>query len=682
MGALRKAEVAEELVGVSAPLVQAMAAAMKLSGQERQKVIELPSAPEQLALKLTVPMGPNLSDGDRAEAQRRYEIIEPLIAAERFVGLWTQCGGRRMAVLDLLAGQCGVSTSTLYHWMQAWKASGVRGLVNRDRSDKDRPRAMNGAALEFLLSTALPRKGAYGALTVAEIHRFYCEEADWRAGRAGKPLSEFDQKCYARYLEADGRLAPAAMLPAVSRETMRTWFNRIPEVVRVLGREGLEAYSNREELFSWRDLEALDPLAYVVLDHRQLDLFALIPVRGGWVLGRPWCTAAIDMRTRRWLAFAIVETPSSDSIATVLKRVFLDFGLPAGIYVDHGKDFSCSWFEGRQVRSRQAGPVGEFEPIWRGVLETLGVRVHHSIVRRARSKIIEPNFRRTAEFDRSTPWFAGHNPMARPERFDALLQQHEAFLRGEAPAAFPVISDVAALYSDALEMFNERPLTGGEGMRKVTASGNGWLSPREAWDLLIGAVPKRTVDPATLAFVFQKRRVVTVRNGEVQTTFAGGQKYHYRLLDNPQGLMILNGCAVEFAFDPLDLSTVAIYADARFVGLAGNAALRKMGEQLFVEDEKLRHSARREVRRAIEAAHQVYVPGIVERAARRAEVRPARIEPGRVEVPAELPEAVVAAAKAAEEYGRFCFAGVAAAQAARHAAPDDDGSLRFYEADK
>ena len=107
-----------------------------------------------------------------------------------------------------------------------------------------------------------------------------------------------------------------------------------------------------------------------------------------------------------------------------------------------------------------------------------------------------------------------------------------------------------------------------------------------------------------------------------------------------------------------------------------------MGESGFVADEKIRRSARREVLRAIEAAHQVYVPSVMERAARRAEVRPARIEPGRVQVPAELPQAVVAAAKAAEEYGRFCFAGVAAAQAARDAAPDDDGSLRFYEADK
>ena len=54
---------------------------------------------------------------------------------------------------------------------------------------------------------------------------------------------------------------------------------------------------------------------YVVMDHRVLDIFCLVPVRGGWKLARPWLTAAIDMRTRKWLAWGIFETPSSDAIS-------------------------------------------------------------------------------------------------------------------------------------------------------------------------------------------------------------------------------------------------------------------------------------------------------------------------------------------------------------------------------
>ena len=653
-------------------------AAMEWAGRERLKVIELPAAPGQLALDLSVPIGPNLSDGDREEANRRYEIIEPLITPDRFIGLWAQCGGLKMRMVDLLAGQHQVAQRTIYHWLQAWKASGVQGLVTRDRSDKGRPKTLNGAALDFLLAAALPKKGGYGSLTVGEIYRAYGEERAWRAAHAGKALGEFEVQKYGRYLDKSNRLSAAALLPEASYETMRTWFQRIPEVVRVMAREGVEAFSNTQEIISFRDLGSVQPLDYVVMDHRRLDLFCLIPVRGGWTLARPWLTAAIDMRTRKWLAWAIVETPSSDSIATVLKRVFLNFGLPVSLYIDNGKDFTCEWFEGRQVRTREAGRISELAPEWRGVLETLGVRVHHAIVRRARSKIIEPNFRRTAEYDKSTPWWCGHKPTARPERFDALMDQHEKWLRGEAPPAFPTIAEISSLYSEQMETLNERDLQG-EGMQKATPTGRGWMCPNECWEILIGRVPKRTVDPATLQHCFMKRRTVTVRNGEVQTTF-GAEKYHYRLLENPQGLMILNGREVEFAYDPLDLETVALYCESRFVGLAGNAELRRMGEQDFVEDEKLRRASRREVKRAIVAAHQVYVPGVIERAARRAEVRPERIEPGREEVSVELPAAVVAAAAAAAEVKRFCFAAVnAGAVHAVAPAPADDGTeFKFF----
>jgi hypothetical protein len=69
----------------------------------------------------------------------------------------------------------------------------------------------------------------------------------------------------------------------------------------------LEAYANTQEIFSFRDLTALKPLQYVVMDHRQLDLFCIARVHPrGWKLLRPWLTAAIDMRTRKWLAWVLV----------------------------------------------------------------------------------------------------------------------------------------------------------------------------------------------------------------------------------------------------------------------------------------------------------------------------------------------------------------------------------------
>ena len=281
------------------------------------------------------------------------------------------------------------------------------------------------------------------------IYRAYLEERAWRAAHADTPLlGDFEQHKYHKYLDPESsKLSAAAQLPEASYETFRNWFNRIPEIVRVMGREGEEAFSNSQEVISFRDLKELKPLDYVVMDHRRLDIFCLVREKSGWKVIRPWLTAAIDMRTRKWLSWCIVESPSSDSIASVLKRCILDWGVPAACYWDNGKDFKCEYLEGRRSKSGPAYRLDEMTPGVRGVLETLGIRVHHAIVKRARSKIIEPNFLNVANFDRTLPWWCGHTPSARPERFDALVTQHEKWLKLEAKESpFSLIGDIALLY--------------------------------------------------------------------------------------------------------------------------------------------------------------------------------------------------------------------------------------------
>ena len=95
---------------------------------------------------LSLPIGPKLSAGDKAEAIRKFGVVEPLISPGKFVALWAGCGGLKMAVMDLLAGQHQVSRNTLYRWLKSYKTSGLQGLAGRpERSDKGRAR--NGAGV-------------------------------------------------------------------------------------------------------------------------------------------------------------------------------------------------------------------------------------------------------------------------------------------------------------------------------------------------------------------------------------------------------------------------------------------------------------------------------------------------------------------------------------------------------
>jgi len=646
---------------------------------EGQKVVQLPSggAAGQMALSLTAAVGPNLSPADRAEAEKRYRVIEPLLRPDSYQTVWGTCGGSRVAVIDWLASQHGTARRTIYTWLGDWKREGLPGLIPSDRADKGKPKALNAAALEFILAAAFPKHGAYGKLTIRDIFRSYMDERAWRASRMTKPMTtDFDLKKYARYLDAENVLMPSAQLPLASYQTFCNWFNRIPEVAKIMAREGDEAYHNSQEIISFREISAVKPMDYLVMDHRRLDFFCLIPQRGGWTLARPWLTAAIDMRTRKWLAWAIVETPSSDSIAVVLKRTFLDWGIPAGAYWDNGKDFRCEWLEGGKSRE-ESRRVGELETGFRGVLDTLGVRVTHAIVRRARSKIIEPNFGRTADFDRTLPWWCGHQPGARPtERFDKLLAQHERWMAGEnVEPAFPTIEQVAAFYSTHLEELNERDMVGAEGMAKVTPAGRGWMCPNEAWERLIKTVDKRVATPEIIHIAFAKRKQLRVTQGEIRTTF-GGQLRHYRPADNPIGLAALNGQEVSFAYDPLDLQTAAVYHEDRLVGLVECIDLRRMGEDAFVEDEKLRRTMRREVKAFIANVHQaVHVPDHYERSARR-EVVP-RLEPARRLVSAVVPAAVEAAAVAFAEDRVIPDGGRVVVERVGTSAPVADGEDEF-----
>ena len=210
------------------------------------------------------------------------------------------------------------------------------------------------------------------------------------------------------------------------------------------------------------------------------------------------------------------------------------------------------------------------------------------------------------------------------------------------------------------------------------------MTPGEAWDLLSPKVPRRTVPINVLHMCFAKRKELTVHNGEVTTTLAG-QVYHYRLSDNSTRLMLLDGNTVQLAYDPLDMAEAAIYYEDRFFGLARCIELRRMGEQAFVQDEKDRRGARREIKKAIEAAHHLApVCTPEERLDRRAEVLPPRLIAARTEVPVDVPASVAEAAAATREEKAFQFAiAPAAVERLEQAAPagDDEDKFNFFQGD-
>ncbi len=150
-------------------------------------------------------------------------------------------------------------------------------MVDKYRWDKGRPRKCNAAGLDLMVKLLTPEPGpsGYGAMSIQTAFCEYQAELVWRREMTGKRLENGDARRWRNYLDAEGRLLPEAPLSRVAYDTFRCLVHRLPQPLLKLGRKGREAFDNTEVPYSHRDLEKLSPLDWVVMDHRQLEVFCL-----------------------------------------------------------------------------------------------------------------------------------------------------------------------------------------------------------------------------------------------------------------------------------------------------------------------------------------------------------------------------------------------------------------------
>lgn len=324
----------------------------------------------QTAGPLALPASFDFDSSEAAQAKARelfQESVKPFVNPEELAVLVRQFPLANQ-LYEEIGRRGGVSGRTVRRRIRRFQEIGVAALSRRTRVDKGSSRALSPAGRDFILAAILPKPHSYGALSTRDIYRLYEGEAAWREAHIGCLLSGENRSKYARYVDVDGRLLESARMSPASYGTFVNFVNKIPQLVKTLGRQGNEAFHN-QNLVSYRELRSLQPLEFVVCDHRLLDVFALCPERGGWRLARPWISVALDMRTRKFLSWIVVEVPSSDAIAAVLKKVFLSYGLPKELYWDNGKDYRCVWFEGRQETKRSVDPIKDLPSQWGGVLD-------------------------------------------------------------------------------------------------------------------------------------------------------------------------------------------------------------------------------------------------------------------------------------------------------------------------
>lgn len=417
-----------------------------------------------------------LHEEHRDLAHARLEALEPLLEFRRRTNghrpVIPLPDGRKVDTLNDLAEWIAaqqkppVSMRTLYRWLDRFDKGGLAALGEAPRRDKGQSRyfAQHPLAAEFLRHKWL-NEGLSAQMCWEALRR------DWKnIGEPGYPPS------YSAAL---------------------AFINTIPEPIKVMGRQGKEAYERKCSPHVQR--APVDAMAWWVSDHRQFDvmvrntLFAELKPDEPY---RVWFTAILDWGSRKIVGWCFAPSPSSRTICSALRIAALSHGFPRNFYWDNGEDY-------KKVR-RDLERI-ELPENLRSVLNREGVGITSALPYPPRSKPIEAHFTHWSKrFD--VIWqqaYLGNKPGNRPEKARQAEALHQKYLKGQrARSPLPTDAEFILAAMQAIEDYNDKP------HRSLQHR-----SPNEVMEEQFPECRRTGADPRLVDLLFCEREIRTVRQG-------------------------------------------------------------------------------------------------------------------------------------------------------------------------
>ena len=313
-----------------------------LKDDETAQVMTAAIADLQLGCSLVeATLSPDLnaiSDEEWSEANRRYQVIQPLLNKP----------GRTRIDVEIRAADFDFHASTLYGWLREYEAAGVlTALLPKRRKDKGSTKLL--AEQEAIISY--------------EINDLYLTK---QRVSVAKLIASIKKRCH------------QAKITAPHDNTIRNRVKHLDKQICVLKRRGRKAaeeqYSPNRGEFPGADW----PLAVVQIDHTKLDII-LVDDLYRRPIGRPWITLAIDVFSRMVFGFYVsFDPPSGLSTGLCLANAILPkdnwlakhgvkgewpcWGLPSKLHMDNAKEFRGHLL---QKACRQYGVDIEWRPVAR-----------------------------------------------------------------------------------------------------------------------------------------------------------------------------------------------------------------------------------------------------------------------------------------------------------------------------
>ncbi|WP_288907996.1 DNA-binding domain-containing protein [uncultured Selenomonas sp.] len=494
------------------------------------------------------------ADADaRATANERYRTLKEYEAYIATPGKRTELTRAFLRDWNAAHPDAQLSQSTLYNWQAKHRADGLSGLLPQYGKRKGE-RRIDAPAWEFF-----------------QVQ--YLQQSRPSVG-----------DCYillARKAKVEGWTIP-------SRATIARMVKEdIPEAVRTLRRFGDKKYMDDIQTFTRRDPESIRAGEVFVGDHHILDVFINVGTIEKPKWARPWMTAWLDMRSRKFVGWTVNLSPCTDEIIAAFANAALDpaIGLPRHIYIDNGRDYCSAKFAGRGHRGN---PLTEEDKealiaegkMARSLMDRLDIKTHWAIVENARAKVIERAFKEVVErFSKAFPLYCGRNQDERPDVLEERMKNPKKYAMN--------LTEFRAIFDDWIRTVFNKTVSQG--------AGRAGECPDETY--MRTRLPVRTADADVMRLYFM-RSTNPFRIGRNGITFRKAEYYH-------PDMALLKGKRVYIRYRNEDPERIWLYdTDDRYLGeaerISALPAIAASAEELDAEQ------ARKARERKAVVAHPSY----------------------------------------------------------------------------
>lgn len=308
----------------------------------------------------------DLKPYQKKEADRREKIVKEWQEVSKDVSQGKMTGFKKT-----FAQRHNIRHRTLENWIKAFKSGGYYALVPNWNAG-DQKRIIDKKLAKFIEETYLKPYGP----TIRSTWEQACK---WCEDRNQRPPS------YRTVVDFMGK--------------------RWTKAQQLLIRDKSE-WDRLYSPFVRRDWEKVEANEIWFGDAKLLDIFVMY--RGKPT--RPWITAWLDARSRKFVGWIVWQTHNSWTIAQTFVYGVSKHGAPHTVYIDRGRDYKSIMLAGTKIKN---GPtVKLFEGIEKtiipGVWRDLGCNVFFSAPYNAREKNIEPNWNGVNQICADLPAYCGN----------------------------------------------------------------------------------------------------------------------------------------------------------------------------------------------------------------------------------------------------------------------------------